>query len=107
MFCRKRSFGDSSLTVVCIFTLVKEADAMHHVAGFMVAHDVSARDWQLRRNGGQWLAGKTFDTFCPIGPAIVTRGAISGEDTFLIPYVLIFFAILIVPDLNLNTAIAF
>lgn len=52
---------------------------MCHVAGFMVAHDVSARDWQMRRNGGQWLAGKTFDTFCPIGPAIVTRGAISGE----------------------------
>lgn len=52
---------------------------MHYVAGFMVAHDVSARDWQMRRNGGQWLIGKTFDTFCPIGPAIVTTGAISGE----------------------------
>ena len=52
---------------------------MSHVVGFTVAHDVSARDWQLRRNGGQWLIGKTFDTFCPIGPAIVTRGAISGN----------------------------
>lgn len=51
---------------------VKEADAMQYVAGYTVAHDVSARDWQLKKNGGQWLVGKTFDTFAPIGPAIVT-----------------------------------
>ena len=51
---------------------------MSHVAGFTVAHDVSARDWQLHKNGGQWLIGKTFDTFCPLGPAIVTRAALSG-----------------------------
>ena len=35
--------------------------AMEYVAGFTVAHDVSARDWQLKRNGGHWLMGKTFD----------------------------------------------
>ena len=51
---------------------------MSHVAGFTVAHDVSARDWQLHKNGGQWLIGKTFDTFCPLGPTIVTRAALSG-----------------------------
>ena len=51
---------------------------MSHVAGFTVAHDVSARDWQLHKNGGQWLIGKTFDTFCPLGPAIVTKAALSG-----------------------------
>ena len=51
---------------------------MSYVAGFTVAHDVSARDWQLQKNGKQWLLGKTFDTFCPLGPAIVTRAAISG-----------------------------
>jgi 2-keto-4-pentenoate hydratase/2-oxohepta-3-ene-1,7-dioic acid hydratase in catechol pathway len=45
---------------------------MQYVAGYTVAHDVSARDWQLKKNGGQWLVGKTFDTFAPIGPAIVT-----------------------------------
>ena len=38
----------------------------------MVGHDVSARDWQLRKPGKQWLAGKTFDTFAPIGPVLVT-----------------------------------
>lgn len=46
--------------------------APEYIVGFTVAHDVSARDWQLKRNGGQWLVGKTFDTFAPIGPAIVT-----------------------------------
>lgn len=52
---------------------------MAHVAGFTVAHDVSARDWQMRRNGKQWLLGKTFDTFCPLGPALVTRDSIAGR----------------------------
>ena len=47
--------------------------AMEHVAGYTVAHDVSARDWQLKRNGGQWLLGKTADGYAPLGPAIVTR----------------------------------
>ena len=46
--------------------------AMEHVAGFTVAHDVSARDWQLKKNGGQWLLGKACDGFAPLGPAIVT-----------------------------------
>ncbi|KAL1786830.1 fumarylacetoacetate hydrolase domain-containing protein 2A [Sigmodon hispidus] len=56
---------------------IKATDAMAHVAGFTVAHDVSARDWQVRRNGKQWLLGKTFDTFCPLGPALVTRDSIA------------------------------
>jgi len=51
---------------------VPKERAMEYVAGFTVAHDVSARDWQLERNGGQWLMGKAFDNFSPIGPAIVT-----------------------------------
>ncbi|XP_019581431.1 oxaloacetate tautomerase FAHD2A, mitochondrial isoform X2 [Rhinolophus sinicus] len=52
-------------------------DAMAHVAGFTVAHDVSARDWQMKRNGKQWLLGKTFDTFCPLGPALVTKDSVA------------------------------
>ena len=35
-------------------------------------HDVSARDWQLNKPGKQWMAGKTFDTFAPVGPYLVT-----------------------------------
>ena len=45
-----------------------------------VAHDVSARDWQLKKNGGQWLLGKTFDNYAPIGPAIVTKGSIDPNN---------------------------
>ena len=48
------------------------AQAPEHIFGFTVAHDVSARDWQLKRNAGQWLLGKAMDAFCPLGPALVT-----------------------------------
>ncbi|XP_069733735.1 oxaloacetate tautomerase Fahd2a, mitochondrial-like [Phaenicophaeus curvirostris] len=55
---------------------IEESSALEHVVGFTVANDVSARDWQLR-NGRQWLLGKTFDTFCPLGPALVTRDSVA------------------------------
>jgi 2-keto-4-pentenoate hydratase/2-oxohepta-3-ene-1,7-dioic acid hydratase in catechol pathway len=48
-------------------------DAMLHVAGYTCGHDVSARDYQIERGGGQWVIGKTFDTFAPMGPVLVTR----------------------------------
>jgi 2-keto-4-pentenoate hydratase/2-oxohepta-3-ene-1,7-dioic acid hydratase in catechol pathway len=52
------------------------ADAMRHVGGYCCGNDVSARDWQLRKPGGQWLSGKSFDTFAPFGPAIYTADEI-------------------------------
>ena len=55
---------------------IPKDEAMNHIFGFTVAHDISARDWQLRKNGGQWLAGKSMDNFCPLGPAIVTKDEI-------------------------------
>ncbi|GBP32569.1 Fumarylacetoacetate hydrolase domain-containing protein 2 [Eumeta japonica] len=51
---------------------VQAEDAYNYVAGYTVAQDISARDWQKQRNGGQFLLGKAMDTFCPIGPCIVT-----------------------------------
>lgn len=51
---------------------ISEDDAMSYVAGYMNGHDVSARDWQAGRPGGQWLLGKTPDTFAPTGPWLVT-----------------------------------
>ena len=48
------------------------AAALEHLAGYTVGHDVSARDWQLEKDGRQWMAGKTFDTFAPLGPTLVT-----------------------------------
>jgi 2-keto-4-pentenoate hydratase/2-oxohepta-3-ene-1,7-dioic acid hydratase in catechol pathway len=52
---------------------IAQQDALDHVAGYCPGHDVSARDWQLHKPGKQWLLGKTFDTFAPYGPALVTR----------------------------------
>jgi 2,4-didehydro-3-deoxy-L-rhamnonate hydrolase len=54
---------------------VSEADALDHVAGYMICNDVSEREWQLER-GQTWDKGKGFDTFGPIGPYIVTRDEI-------------------------------
>ena len=51
---------------------VKRADATQYILGYTCANDVSARDWQKEGGGGQWCRGKTFDTFCPLGPVIVT-----------------------------------
>lgn len=51
---------------------VRREDALAHVLGYTCGNDVSARDWQKGGGGGQWCRGKTFATFCPLGPAIVT-----------------------------------
>ncbi|XP_041985455.1 fumarylacetoacetate hydrolase domain-containing protein 2 [Aricia agestis] len=50
--------------------------AFDYVLGYTVAQDISARDWQKTRNGGQFLLGKSMDTFCPIGPCITTSDEI-------------------------------
>ena len=51
---------------------VSRTDALNYVQGYTIANDVSARDWQKTWGGSQWCRGKTFDTFCPLGPAYVT-----------------------------------
>lgn len=55
---------------------VSEADAYDYIAGYMNCNDVSARDLQFRP-GDQWLRGKCLDSFCPLGPYLVTRDEIS------------------------------
>lgn len=50
--------------------------AMDYVFGYSCANDVSARDWQIRKQKTQWTRGKSFDTFCPIGPCIITKDEI-------------------------------
>lgn len=54
---------------------VSEDEAMEHVFGYMCANDVSARDLQQRKDL-QWTRGKSLDTFCPLGPWLVTRDEI-------------------------------
>lgn len=51
---------------------IPESSALDYVAGYICGHDVSARDWQKNKPQGQWLCGKSFDSFAPIGPYIVT-----------------------------------
>ena len=51
---------------------VPRAEALNYVLGYTCANDVSARDWQKEGGGSQWSRGKSFDTFCPLGPCIVT-----------------------------------
>lgn len=56
---------------------VSDSTALSYVAGYTCATDVSARKWQMHAGGGQWVRGKSFDTFCPLGPHIVTPDEIS------------------------------
>ncbi|MEM0944041.1 MAG: fumarylacetoacetate hydrolase family protein, partial [Pseudomonadota bacterium] len=55
---------------------VSEADAMDHVAGFAVFNDISERDFQTKR-GGQWMKGKSHDTFGPLGPWMVSKDEVA------------------------------
>ena len=63
---------------------VSRAKALDHVLGYTCANDVSARDWQKERGGGQWCRGKTFDTFCPLGPCLVTADEIPNPNALAI-----------------------
>ena len=54
--------------------------ALEYVFGYTCGNDVSARDWQIKKGGGQWCRGKSFDTFCPLGPAIVTSDEIPNPN---------------------------
>lgn len=58
---------------------VEEAEALDHVAGYTIINDVSEREFQLER-GGQWVKGKSCDTFAPLGPWMVTRDEIPDID---------------------------
>ena len=58
---------------------IARADALAHVHGYTIVNDVTARDVQMRH--GQWDLGKSFDTFCPMGPWLVTADEMDGTDT--------------------------
>ena len=55
---------------------VPAARALDHVLGYTCVNDVSARRWQMHGGGGQWVRSKSFDSFCPIGPFLVTADEI-------------------------------
>ena len=67
---------------------IPRAKALDHVLGFTCCNDVSARDWQIKRGGGQWCRGKSFDTFSPLGPVLVTPDEIPNPNELKIRTVL-------------------
>ena len=58
-------------------TRIARSSALDHVFGYTIVNDVTARDWQQRHK--QWFMGKSFDTFCPMGPVIVSRDECDGQ----------------------------
>jgi 2-keto-4-pentenoate hydratase/2-oxohepta-3-ene-1,7-dioic acid hydratase in catechol pathway len=67
---------------------VSRQNALDYVLGYTCCNDVSARDWQIKRGGGQWSRGKSFDTFSPLGPVLVTPDEIPNPNALKIRTVL-------------------
>lgn len=67
---------------------VSRSSALEYVLGYTCGNDVSARDWQRDGGGGQWCQGKSFDTFCPLGPALVTPDEIPNPNALRIRTIL-------------------
>ncbi len=67
---------------------VSPGEAFNYILGYTCANDVSARDWQMQLQKGQWARGKSFDTFCPAGPFIVTKDEIPDPDNLRIRTIL-------------------
>ncbi len=63
---------------------VSREKALDYVHGYACANDVSARDWQGKWGGSQWCRGKTFDTFAPLGPCLVTTDEIPNPNALAI-----------------------
>jgi 2-keto-4-pentenoate hydratase/2-oxohepta-3-ene-1,7-dioic acid hydratase in catechol pathway len=67
---------------------VSRAAAFDYILGYTCANDVSARDWQRDFGGGQWNHAKSFDTFCPFGPVLVTKDEIPNPNALRIRSIL-------------------
>jgi 2-keto-4-pentenoate hydratase/2-oxohepta-3-ene-1,7-dioic acid hydratase in catechol pathway len=65
-----------------------KANALDFVLGYTCGNDVSARDWQRNGGGNQWCQGKSFDTFCPLGPVLVTKDEIPNPNKLRIRTIL-------------------
>ncbi|MDQ0574911.1 fumarylacetoacetate hydrolase family protein [Agromyces albus] len=67
--------------------LAAPAEAAAHIAGYVIANDLSERDWQLTQSGGQWSKGKSAPGFCPTGPWLVTGDEVDASDVRLQSFV--------------------
>jgi len=59
-------------------------NALDFVLGYTCGNDISARDWQKKKGGGQWCRGKTFDTFAPLGPRLITADELGDPNSLKI-----------------------
>jgi len=76
--------AELGVIIGCECKNVSKEEALNYVLGYTIANDVSARDWQKTWGGSQWCRGKTFDTFCPIGPAYVTADSIKDPNNLAV-----------------------
>ena len=67
---------------------VSAKEALEYVLGYTCGNDVSARDWQMVKQKKQWARGKSFDTFCPLGPCIVTKDEVPDPNSLRIQSIL-------------------
>lgn len=67
---------------------IDRSRALEHVFGYTCGNDISSRDWQKGKPGGQWLLGKTFDTFAPVGPCIVTADELADPQNLRVQMLL-------------------
>jgi 2-keto-4-pentenoate hydratase/2-oxohepta-3-ene-1,7-dioic acid hydratase in catechol pathway len=72
--------GELAVVIGTTCKNVSRENALDHVLGYTCANDVSARDWQKQWGGGQWCRGKSFDTFAPLGPYLVTPDEIPNPN---------------------------
>ena len=80
--------AELAVVIGCAAKNVSEETALDYVLGYTAANDISARKWQKHAGGGQWVRGKGFDGFCPLGPALVTADEISDPQKLSISTVL-------------------
>jgi 2-keto-4-pentenoate hydratase/2-oxohepta-3-ene-1,7-dioic acid hydratase in catechol pathway len=67
--------------------LASPAESRAHIAGFVLANDLSERTWQIERSGGQWSKGKSAPGFCPTGPWLATPDEVDADDVRLRSFV--------------------
>ena len=67
---------------------IRPSEVMDCILGYTCANDVSARDWQMQKQKNQWARGKSFDSFCPLGPYLVTPDEIPDPDNLRIRTIL-------------------
>lgn len=72
--------GELAVVIETAARDVSKGDAIKHVLGYCVANDVSARWWQKSGSGGQFFRGKSFDTFCPLGPGVVPAADVANPN---------------------------